>query len=207
MPRGASAARSRIFWGEYSPGRRRWERRPRRWDGMIFGEGLEMYARRAVLGTLLVHEREKGKTRSRDAESEREKITERNWRSASRQERASQVGWSLPDCSRKVRGTDVDYKQEDAAGPGGEATGAKSCMTRSNVRLKPSHAEVDRQPSKGKARRMLEETGSVQPAKMRRRIMGRVDDNVIEGFLVRTNTRHASAFWPGPTLARSSVQR
>jgi hypothetical protein len=42
----------------------------------------------------------------------------------------------------------VDYKQEDAAGPGGEAIGAKSCMARSNVRLKPSHAEVDRRPSK-----------------------------------------------------------
>jgi hypothetical protein len=64
--------------------------------GMIFGEGLEMYVRRPRDSTRA----RKGKTRSRDAESERQKIDQRSWRSASRQDRASQMSWGLPDCSK-----------------------------------------------------------------------------------------------------------
>ncbi|KAL3490175.1 hypothetical protein BJX62DRAFT_142026 [Aspergillus germanicus] len=68
--------------------------------GMIFGEGLEMYVRRPRDS---VHEREKGKRGVEMPNPRGQKIDQRNWRSASRQDRASQMSWSLPDCS-KARG-------------------------------------------------------------------------------------------------------
>ncbi|KAL2861996.1 hypothetical protein BJX68DRAFT_14418 [Aspergillus pseudodeflectus] len=83
---------------EYGPGRRRWQRSPRRWDDLRRRAGNV-----GKTSSGLYTSAKKGKRGGEMPNPRGQKINQRNWRSASRQDRASQMGWSLRDC-RKRRG-------------------------------------------------------------------------------------------------------